>query len=106
MFSLFADTTDSATERRIRGILSMKNRPIIRRVRQASGTGVARGIEIAVTFDEKAFEGSGVFLYGAVLDRLFTEYAPINNFVQTVIRSSDRGEIMRWPPRLGARVTL
>jgi type VI protein secretion system component VasA len=26
--------------------------------------------------------------------------------VQTVIKSSDRGEVMRWPPRLGTRVEL
>lgn len=106
LLSLFADTSDSTTERRIRGILSVESRPIVRRLRQASGTGAARGIEITVTFDEKAYEGSGIFLYGAVLDRFFNEYAPVNNFVQTVIRSSDRGEIMRWPPRLGRRVQL
>jgi type VI secretion system protein ImpG len=106
ILSLFADTTDNATERRIRGILAVESRPAVRRLRQANGTGAARGIEITVTFDEKAFEGSGIFLYGAVLDRFFTEYAPVNNFVQTIVRSSERGEIMRWPPRFGARVEL
>ena len=106
ILSLFAGTPDSATERRIRGVLSVESRPIVRRVRQASGTGAARGLEITVTFDERAYEGSGIFLFGAVLDRFFTEYAPINTFTQTVIRSNDRGEIVRWPPRIGARVVL
>jgi type VI secretion system protein ImpG len=106
LLSLFANTSDSATERRIRGILAVESRPIVRRIRQANGTGTARGLEIALTFDEKAFEGSGIFLYGAVLDRFFAEYVPVNNLVQTVIKSSDRGEVMRWPPRLGTRVEL
>jgi len=106
ILSLFADTADSATERRIRGLLAVESRPAVRRLRQANGTGAARGIEITVTFDEKAFEGSGIFHFGAVLDRFFTEYAPVNNFVQTIVRSSERGEIMRWPPRMGARVAL
>jgi type VI secretion system protein ImpG len=106
MLSLFADTSDSATERRIRGILSVESRPVVRRLRQANGTGAARGIEITLTFDEKAYEGSGVFLFGAVLDRFLSEYAPVNNFTQTVVRSSERGEIMRWPPRMGARIEL
>jgi type VI secretion system protein ImpG len=106
LLSLFANTSDSATERRIRGILSVESRPIVRRIRQANGTGTARGLEITVTFDEKAFEGSGIFLYGAVLDRFFAEYVPVNNLVQTVIKSSDRGEVVRWPPRLGTRVEL
>ena len=66
----------------------------------------ARGIEITVTIDERAFEGTGVFLLGAVLDRFFAEYSAFNHFTQTVIRSVERGEIMRWPPRIGTRRAL
>ncbi len=40
-------------------------------MRQRSGIGAARGIEVTVTLDEKAFEGSGAFLLGAILDRFF-----------------------------------
>jgi type VI secretion system protein ImpG len=59
-----------------------------------------------VTLDEKAFEGSGVFLLGAVLDRFFAEYSGFNHFTQTVIRSVERGEVMRWPTRAGMRRPL
>jgi len=106
ILSLFADTSDSAVERRIRGVTSIDSRAIVRRIRQESGTGAARGLEITVTCDEKAFEGSGVFLLGAVLERFFSEYAPINNFVETVIRTPERGIVMRWRPRLGARIGI
>ena len=101
--SMFADMNDAATERRIRGIRSVDSRPVVRRVRERSGVGAARGIEITVTIDEKAFEGTGAFLLGAVLDRFFAEYSGFNHFTQTVIRSVERGEIMRWPPRMGTR---
>ena len=74
--------------------------------RQRTGVGAARGIEITVTIDEKAFEGSGIFLLGAVLDRFFAEYSAFNHFTQTVIRSVERGEIMRWPARMGTRQPL
>jgi type VI secretion system protein ImpG len=104
--SMFADLSDSATERRIRGLRSVDSRPIVRRIRQAGGAGVARGVEVTVTIDEKAFEGSGIFLLGAVLDRFYCEYAGFNHFTQTVIRSVDRGEIMRWPVRTGLRRPL
>jgi type VI secretion system protein ImpG len=104
--SMFADMNDAVTERRIRGIRSVDSRPIARRLAQRSGVGAARGIEITVTIDEKAFEGSGAFLLGAVLERYFAEYSAFNNFTQTVIRSSERGEIMRWPPRMGSRRAL
>ncbi|ACK51294.1 type VI secretion protein, VC_A0110 family [Methylocella silvestris BL2] len=104
--SMFADLSDSATERRIRGLRSVDSRPIVRRIRQSGGVGVARGVEVTVTIDEKAFEGSGAFLLGAILDRFYCEYAGFNHFTQTVIRSVDRGEIMRWPVRAGLRRPL
>ena len=56
--------------------------------------------------DEKAFEGSGAFLLGAILDRFFSEYSALNHFTQTVICTTERGDIMRWPPRLGVRNEL
>jgi type VI secretion system protein ImpG len=104
--SMFADMNDAVTERRIRGIRNVDSRPIVRRVRERSGVGAARGIEITVTIDEKAFEGTGAFLLGAVLERYFAEYSGFNHFTQTVIRSVERGEIMRWPPRMGTRKPL
>ncbi|MBL8572769.1 MAG: type VI secretion system baseplate subunit TssF [Hyphomicrobiaceae bacterium] len=106
ILSLFADLRDAATERRIGGIRSLDSKPIVRRVRRDTGVGAARGLEITVVIDEKAFEGTGIFLLGAVLDRFFAEYVAVNNFTQTVIRSAERGEIARWPVRLGMRRRL
>jgi type VI secretion system protein ImpG len=97
---------DAITERRIRAVRQVDSRPIIRRIRDRMGTGAARGVEITVTIDEKAFEGAGIFLLGAVLDRFFAEYSGFNHFTQTVIRSVERGEVMRWPPRMGKRRPL
>ncbi len=103
---LFSDQTDSATDRKIRGVRSVDIKSIVRRVRQAQGAAAARGLEVTVLLDDKAFEGSGAFLLGAVLDRFLAEYVAINHFTQTVIRTVERGEIMRWPPRLGLRGVL
>jgi type VI secretion system protein ImpG len=106
MLALFADMSDSATERRIRGVRGIDSRPIVRRIRRGHGVGAARGIEITVLIDDKSYEGSGPFLMGAILDRFFSEYVGLNHFTQTVIRTTERGEIMRWPPRLGLRSDL
>jgi type VI secretion system protein ImpG len=104
--SMFADMNDAATERRIRGIRAVDSKPVVRRVRERTGVGAARGTEVTVTIDEKAFEGTGAFLIGAMLDRFLAEYSGFNHFTQTVIRSTERGEIMRWPPRMGTRRAL
>ena len=106
LLALFCDPTDSAGERQIRGLRSVDSRPIVRRLRQRGGIGAARGLEITVVVDEKAFEGHGAFLLGAMLDRFFAEYSALNHFTQTILRSIDRGEIMRWPPRIGLRTQL
>ncbi|HUG60447.1 MAG TPA: type VI secretion system baseplate subunit TssF [Methylomirabilota bacterium] len=104
--SLFADVGDNATDRRIRGIRQVDAKPTVRRLRQAQGVGVARGLEVRVLLDERAFEGSGVFLMGAVLDRFLAEYVTINSFTQTVVLGTERGEIMRWPARAGRKGVL
>ncbi len=106
VLGLFADLGDPAIVRRIQGIRSVDSRPVTRRLQQRLGVGVARGIEVTVTLEDKAFEGSGVYLLGAVLDRFFAEYASVNHFTTTVVRTVERGVIMRWPPRSGSRSVL
>ncbi len=103
---LFADLSDGATERQILGLRSLAAKPVVRRIRTPQGAAAARGLELTVLIDDKAFEGSGVFLMGAALDRFFAEYVAINHFTQTVVRTTERGEIMRWAPRLGLRGSL
>lgn len=104
--SLFADLDDPVMERRIRGIRGVALREVVRRLPQRTGVGVARGIEVRLTLDDKAFEGSGAFLLGAVLERFFAEYVSLNHFVQTVVETTERGMIARWPPRSGSRTAL
>jgi type VI secretion system protein ImpG len=106
VLSMFGDLADNVTERKIRGIRGIDSRAVIRRVRERTGIGAGRGIEITATLDEKAFEGSGAFLLGAILDRFFAEYSALNHFTETVICTTERGEIMRWPTRMGARRPL
>ncbi len=103
---LFADLSDAAADAKIRGVRSVTTRPVVRRLRQASGAAAARGLEITIVLEGRSFEGSGAFLLGAVLDRFFAEYIAVNHFTQTIVRTVERGEMMRWPPRLGLRGVL
>ena len=36
-------------------------------------------------------------------EQFFARYVSLNSFTETVIRSRQRGEIMRWKPQLGKR---
>ena len=62
--------------------------------------------EITLTCGEESFEGTGVFLLGAVLERFFAKHVSINSFTETALRTLGRGEIMRWRTRIGQRPTL
>ena len=101
ILALFADAGEAVTERQLRGIVGIAARPIARSLRRPDGYHAARGTEVTLTFDERAFEGSGIALIGAVLDRFFADYATINSFTETVLVSQSRGEVMRFPPRSG-----
>lgn len=101
LLSIFADIASPVTERQLSGLKSVSSRPITRTIRRGGGFHPARGTEITLTFDERAFEGSGVFLMGAMLDRFLAEYASVNSFTQVVIRTEQRGVIKSWPPRSG-----
>jgi type VI secretion system protein ImpG len=89
------------TEAQIAGLTGLVVRPVTRSIRRPEGFFPARGLELTLTFDETAFEGSGIILLGAVLDRFLAEYANVNSFTQTVIVSRQRGLIRRFPPRTG-----
>ena len=106
LLSLYGDAGDPATRRQIDGVKSIGSRPIIRRLVRDGRIAFARGLEITVTFSEAAFEGTGVFLFGAVLERFFAKYVSINSFTETVVRTADRGEVMRWPVIVGQRHVL
>lgn len=101
VLALFADLSDSITERQVQGLVGAQTRPTVRSVRGPDGFSPARGIEVTLTFDERAYEGSGFAVLGAVLDRFLADYVQINAFTETVIAGRKRGAVMRWPPRSG-----
>jgi len=106
MLMVFADTSNADIERRIRGIVNVSTEPVVRKIRQDTGYNAARGIRVTIEVDETAFEGSGAFLLGTILSKFLTEYASINSFVETAMRSRQRGEIKVWKPVVGERRLL
>lgn len=103
---LYGDTSEAAIRKQIDGVRSVGSTAVVRRAPQAGPLTFARGLQIKVNLDETAFEGSGVFLLGAVLEQFFARYVSLNSFTETIVATRDRGEIMRWPARMGTRFTL
>jgi type VI secretion system protein ImpG len=92
--------------RQVDGIRHVASTSITRRLPIAGPVAFGRGVEVTLTLDESAFEGASAYLLGSVLERFFAKYVSINSFSETVLKSIQRKEIMRWPARLGRRPVL
>jgi type VI secretion system protein ImpG len=106
LLKLYCEYSDAAITRQIEGLLSVSSKSIVRRVNTKGPIVFGRGLEITLHFEEAAFEGSGLFLFGTVMEQFLARYVSINSFTETVITSTDRGEIIRWPARTGKRETI
>jgi len=103
MLSLYCDPNDAAALRQIEGVKSVSSAQIVRRLPVPGPITFGRGLEIALTCDDSAFEGTGAYLIGAVLQHFFARYASVNAFTETVLRTLERNEVARWPARPGVR---
>ncbi|MDF0729353.1 type VI secretion system baseplate subunit TssF [Pseudomonas entomophila] len=106
LLRLYGDSQDSALQLQIDGLREVSSQPCTRRLPMPGPIVFGRGLEITLEFDENAFRGTGVFLLGAVFERFLTRYVSINSFTETVLRTTERGEIMRWKAKPGRRPTL
>lgn len=106
LLGLYSPMSDSSIDKQIEGVRGVSSKPVVRRITMPGTINFGRGLEVKITCDESAFEGAGVFLLGAVLSEFFAKYVSVNSFTETVIETLDRGEIMRWPARIGRRQTL
>ncbi len=79
---------------------------MIRRLPVKGPISHGRGLRIALTLDDAAFEGAGLLPLAAVLERFFGRYVSLNSFTQLRLLSASRGEIKQWPVRLGTRHVL
>ena len=98
---LYVTSGDDVALRQIDAVRRLSFRRVVRRVPLSGPLVYAQGVEARLTLDESLFEGGGGFMFGKVLEVLFSQMSTINSFVETVVESLQRGEIKRWPARLG-----
>ncbi len=101
MLGIYAPLGNRVTEKQLEGITDVKSRPIVRRMADEVLSTAVRGIEITLTFDESFYEGTSVYVLGAVMERFFRKYVSMNSFTETVLSTDRRGEIARWRPETG-----
>ena len=106
LLALYANASDPAIRAQIKGLRSIRSRPVTRRLPGPGPAFFARGLELTLALDKAAFEGSGLFLFSAVMEQFFAKYVSINSCTETIVRTSDGDEVTRWPTRIGRRHRL
>jgi type VI secretion system protein ImpG len=108
ILELYDFRRDAATQKRIAGILSVKSRPVVRRLPTAP-SGFARGVAVEIDFDEEQFRdpGQGLYLFANVLESFLATYCSINSFSMMTARIKQGERILKaWPPNAGHKYLL
>ena len=101
LLGIYAPVADKVFEKQLEGIEGVDCRPIVRRMSDEVMSTAVRGLEIKLSFDESFFEGTSVYLLGAVLEQFFRKYVTINSFTETVLDTQQRGTVTRWRAETG-----
>lgn len=94
---------EPSQRRMIESIQKVSANPVVRRHPTTGPIAFSRGLRIEIWMDELGNEGGSAVMFASVLHRYFTNHASLNSFVETVLHSLSRGELMHWGPRLGSR---
>ena len=107
ILKLYDVANSKETQNLIAGLLSVRARRTVGRPGGPVTAGVCRGLEVTLHVDEGRFRGSGLYLFGAILERFLGMYSSMNSFTRTVITTNQRdGTLCEWPARAGEMVFL
>jgi type VI secretion system protein ImpG len=91
----------------IDSVVKMRSTRSFAPVRSDNGTTFARGIRVEMELDEDQFVGGGAFLFASVVEHFLGLSASLNSFVQLVVSTSQRKELLHeWKPRSGRRILV
>ena len=102
----FAESINLDLLKQVEALIDIKSRPITRRFHTDGPASFVRGQEIQLTFDEQIFGDGSLFIIGLLISEFLRRYVMINAFVETVLVSKQRGEIIRWKPKTGRKSIL
>ena len=106
LLALHGPEEDNTWAKQVDGIRSIDAKSVVRRLPFAGPLTFGCGVGVTVSIDELGFQGASAFLLGTVLERFFARHASANSFVETLVRSESRGDILRGKPRIGSHAVL
>ncbi|WMY10063.1 type VI secretion system baseplate subunit TssF [Paraburkholderia phenoliruptrix] len=87
----------------VRSIVGVEMQTVTRRLPGEGELMFGCGTACTLTVDEIALAGESPYLLGLVLEHYLARHVSMHTFVQTSLRSMQRGLIAQWPPCMGTR---
>jgi type VI secretion system protein ImpG len=106
LLGLYARLGASGAEAQIGAIQKLAVKEVNRRVPGRGPIVFGRGVGLDLMLDEIPLAGVSPWLLGAVLDQFFSRHVGLNSFTEFILRSTQRGEIAHWHPRIGRRPSV
>jgi type VI secretion system protein ImpG len=106
MLKLFTSKDDALALRQIQSLIGSDIEPITGRLPGTGPLVYGRGVQIKLSVDEDGFSGVSPYLFGQILESYLSRHVAINMFTQTMLESMQRGQIAKWPVRMGTRSTV
>lgn len=103
MLSLYADSPNHEIVRQGSGLLEVDARLITRRIPGGGPVAFGRGVEVALRFSDRPFEGGSPFLLASVIEHYLAAHVSINSFIEVAMSIAERSDQVRWPARFGRR---
>ena len=103
LLRLFVGSDDMVQQRQIESLVGSDIEPVTRRLPGSGPLVYGRGVACKLTVDEKGFSGTSPYLFGVILEHWLARHVSINVFTQTEMHTMQRGQIARWPVRMGGR---
>jgi type VI secretion system protein ImpG len=103
MLRLFVSAGEREQNAQIDSLVGSKTEPVVRRLPGHGLLVYGRGVRCSLTVDETGFSGVSPYLFGVVLEHYLARHVAINVFTETELHSMQRGQITRWPARMGGR---
>ncbi len=103
LLTLYARLGATGAQAQIEAVQQLRVQAINRRVPGRGPIVFGRGVQLDLLLDEVPLAGQSPWALGAVLEQFFARHVGINAFTEFNLRSTQRGTIAQWAPRIGRR---
>ena len=106
LLGLYARLGSVGADAQISAVQKLAVKSVNRRVPGRGPIVFGRGVQLDLTLDEIPLAGVSPWLLGAVLEQFFARHVGLNSFTEFAMRSTQRGLIASWQPRIGRRPSV